>query len=135
MPLSVLGPLVLGGILGIVVLVHLMGWTARRVLDTGAARQAWLAEEPEAAIHRVVLADDGRAALLRLGGGRGGAVWCFGADVVVRPLEPGFARITEKDTGLRIRFDDPGAPHLFVRLADGDARRLWLTDDEEKQVA
>lgn len=114
MPLSILLPMVIVGIAGIVVLLHLLGLSRRVVLaDEAAARAAWLDEFPEDTPARVILSHDHHAALVEASAGWG-VVWPMGADTTARPLDG--ARITRTRTGLRIDLPDYTAPRIHLRL-------------------
>ena len=101
--------------------------TARRaVLDSGSARAAWRAADPEADIARVVLADDGHAALLKLIDGRRAVVWTVGSRVLVRELDPAQSEILAQKGGLSIRFSDWRRSRLRLPFADPKGRKDWL---------
>ena len=81
MALELLLALVLGGISGIAVLLHLTGRSRQAVLGVETARTAWLRHFPEDSVLRVLPADGGQAALVLTSGGPG-LLWAFGADTV-----------------------------------------------------
>lgn len=119
MPLSILLPLVVLGIAGIAVLLHLLGLSRRAVLaDEATARAAWLREFPSDAPARVMLCHDRSAALIETGKGRG-VVWPVGADTTARYLTD--ARASPTKTGLRIDLPDYTAPRIHLTLDAGEA--------------
>lgn len=123
MPLHILGPLVVIGIGGVVLLLHLLGLTAPyRLRDKDTARQAWLREFSEDAPEDILLAANGKAALLRLSGGELGLVIPMGADPSAHSLTGASWHDTPK--GLRIDTPDYGAPHFNIELTEAE-RSQW----------
>lgn len=125
MPLSILLPLVVFGIAGIVLAVHLTGNSApRRFTDPADAMAAWNRAFPTRTARSARLSDDARAALIETDAGPG-LCWGFGADTTAHPFT---TRCEVRDTGngLRIRFHDIAAPGLTVTLADPAARADWI---------
>jgi len=130
MPLSILLPMVVLGIAGIAVLLHLLGLSRRAVLaDEAAARAAWLREFPADAPIHVTLCHDRSAALIETGQGPG-VVWPMGADTTARYLTGARARRTK--TGLRLDLPDYTAPRVHLTLDAGEAAR-W--QDALKETA
>ena len=122
MPLEILLILVVGGISGITVILHLLGLTSpRRLRDAEDARAAWLREFPYDTPTQVTLSADQRAALISTRAGRG-LVWCIGADTVARPLSG--CDLSDTKSGLRVDFHDFGTPHAAITLPDAD-RQTW----------
>ncbi|SLN09572.1 hypothetical protein ROG8370_00019 [Roseovarius gaetbuli] len=122
MPLSVLLPLVVCGIIGIAVILHLLGLSRPARLEGSARASAvWLREFPDAPPTRVILSHDGQAALIETEAGSG-VVWAMGADTTARYL--GGARIRRTAKGLRIDLPDFTAPHIRLRL-DPDEAAQW----------
>ncbi|QFT94131.1 hypothetical protein FIU86_14870 [Roseovarius sp. THAF9] len=122
MPLSILLPMVVLGIAGIAVLLHLLGLSKPATFeDEAAARRAWLREFPEDTPTRVILSHNRHAALIETANGPG-VVWPMGADTTARHLDG--ARITQTDTGLRIDLPDYTAPRITLTL-DPDEASLW----------
>ncbi|MDV4145049.1 hypothetical protein [Shimia sp. FJ5] len=122
MPLSVLIPVVVIGIAGIAVILHLLGLTApRRLADRAEALAAWAREFPELPATDAQLSADQRAALILMDTGDAGLVWCFGADTVARPLAG--SNLRETETGFDIRLHDVGAPRVTVTLTPEDRPR------------
>lgn len=123
MPLPVLGALVVFGIGGVVLLVHLLRMSRRTVFDDEAAVRACFDHDyPDRRISEVALADDRRAALVLTDAGPG-AVTSLGDGAVTRLFSPGDVRkVEERESGLRLALADFGAPTLSFSCADG-ARR------------
>ena len=115
MPLWLLGLLVVGGIGGLVALMHALGLSRGLTFADEAEALAHWQRNTGAAARRALLGPDGRAALID---GGAGVVWTMGADSTARSLDG--ARIRTGETGLVIRFPDPGAPVL--RLPPETAR-------------
>lgn len=128
MPLEILLFLVVGGIAGIALALHLMGMSRAEPLDEAAARAGWLRQFPDDAVEHLRLARNGRAALVRTAAGRG-VVWRFGADTVAYRLDD--VRLSEVAAGLHLRFADFGTPKLILQLAP-DERRIWKEEIERK---
>lgn len=121
MPLSILLPMVVLGIAGIAVLLHVLGLSRPALLaDAGVARAAWLDEFPTDAPTRITLSHDNRAALVETAKGAG-IVWPMGADTTARYLTD--AQITRTATGLRINLPDYTAPRIDVTLDTSEANR------------
>lgn len=124
MPLHILGLLVIGGIGGIAVLLHLLGLTGRkRFADEAAARAAWLDELPDATPTRVILCHNHSAALIETAQGPG-IVWPMGADSTARFLTG--ARITARKGGVTVRLPDYTAPRVHLQL-DADEAAQWIS--------
>ena len=121
MPLSILLPMVVLGIAGIAVLLHMLGLSRPAVLqDEGAARAAWLDEFPADTPLRVVLSHDNHAALIETAQGHG-IVWPMGADTTARYVDG--ARITRTATGLRFDLADYSAPRIHLTLDAAEITR------------
>ena len=122
MPLSILGPMVVFGIVGIALLLHLLGMSRpAKLQNDNAARRAWLDEFPDDPPRRVTLSHDRHAALIETPNGTG-IVWAMGADTTARRLER--ARIARTEWGLRIDLPDYTAPHIHLAL-DPDEAESW----------
>ena len=127
MPLSILVPMVVLGIGGITILLHLLGMSGGRPLqDEAAARAAWAREVADDPVERVILSQTGRAALIHSASGRG-IVWAMGADTVARSLDG--ATMTASGTTLRIAFPEYDARGVKLTLAEGEAQR-WAEEWE-----
>lgn len=128
MPLHILGIMVIGGIAGIAVLLHLLGLSRpKRFEDKAAARAAWAEEFPEVPVNRAVLCRNRAAALIETPQGPG-VVWPMGADSTARFLTG--ARITRTRDGILIRLPDYTAPRIRLSL-DPDEATAWLTALEQ----
>ena len=124
MPLHILGPLVVIGIAGIAVILHLLGRTSpRRFADEAEARTSWEREYPQNPALSVHLSSDNRAALIRATRGLG-LVWCFGDDTVARVVTRSKTRPTA--TGLAFERREFAARKIHVTL-DADDRAAWQT--------
>lgn len=123
MPLPLLGALVVLGIGGVVLLVHLLRLSRPLgFADEAAARAAYLADYPDDEVVSVLLADDGHAAVLGTRAGLG-LVAALGAGRLTRRLGPGdLSGVEERRGALRLRLDDWGAPAVTLACADA-ARR------------
>lgn len=122
MPLSILLPLVVFGIAGIVIMLHLLGQSRVAVLASEAeARAAWEREMDDDPARAVTLAHDAHAALIETEAGRHGIVFPVGEDTTARYLDG--ARVVEVPGGLRIDLPDFTAPHIKLRLDAEEARR------------
>lgn len=128
MPLEILLILVVGGIAGIALALHLMGMSRSAPLDEATARAGWLRQFPDNEIAHLRLARNGRAALVRTKSGQG-VVWRFGADTVAHRIEN--VRVREVASGLFLRFADFGTPKLMLDLAP-DERLIWKEEIEGK---
>lgn len=122
MPLPVLLALVVGGISGIALLLHLTGRSRLAVLDPETAAAAWTRENPGDEVIEATVSADGHAALILTPQGKG-LVWAVGADTTARPLRD--FDLMETPQGLTVLFHDFTAPRAKIRLADFE-RRHWL---------
>lgn len=128
MSLLLLAALVVGGIAGVVLLVHGFGWTGGPPFaDSDDAAAAFAREHAERAVREVMLADDRRAALLATDHGTG-FVMRFGRGTVVRWLRPeDIATVRQGPAGLTLKLRDDGAPNLRIAMADPDRRAAAAT--------
>lgn len=121
MPLSLLLPMVILGIAGIALLLHLLGLSRPALIASeAAARAAWLREFPEDTPTRVTLSHDNHAALIDTVQGHG-IVWPMGADTTARYLTG--AEVTRTPTGLNIDLPDYTAPRIRLRLDESELER------------
>ena len=134
MPLHITLIIVVFGISGTVLLVHLIGWTrSRHIQGLSDARAIWDDFFPEEAIISVLESDDECAALLTLESGAHGLIWSLGDEPVVRLLHDPKPAM-ETSTGLRIRLAEFSAPYVDVHLANPADRARWtaiLTQSKE----
>ena len=120
MPLAVLLPVVVLGIVGIGLILHLTGQSRRfEVSDTRTAQAQWRRHWPEARIRAL---DLGGGAALVVDQDGPGLLRPFGADTVA----PRIVRLEETPGGLRLGFDGLAAPPVTLRL-DPETRARWLT--------
>jgi hypothetical protein len=115
MPLSILLPMVIAGIAGIALLLHLLGLSKPAVIaDEAQARRAWLREYPDDPPLRVRLCRARSAALIETARGCG-VVWPMGADTTARHLS--VAGVRRVRTGLTLDLPDYTAPRIRLRLS------------------
>ncbi len=121
MPLEILLVLVVGGIAGITLLLHLTGKSRLRLLSQETAREEWVRHFPGDAVVDVTISHDCHAALVRTADGPG-LLWSFGADTVARRLLD--YDWVEHLKGIQVYFHDFSTPNVLVRLDDME-RRHW----------
>ncbi|MEL7092611.1 MAG: hypothetical protein AAFN94_12835 [Pseudomonadota bacterium] len=128
MPLEILLVLVIGGIAGIALALHLLGMTGAPTLTIVQAQAAWLREFPDSVIHDVTLSPDGRAAGITDDTGRG-LVWQMGADTCARRLNGG-EKIESRGNRMVLRLGDYAAPRLALTLPPEDRDRWtrWIKE-------
>lgn len=127
MPLSVLLPMVVLGISGIALLLHLLGKSGRLRLDREAAIAGWQREMGHTKVQQVLLAPSGHAALVQSDTGAG-LVWVLGRDTVARTLGPG--SLTRAKGRLRVSFSDYGSNDVILDLPP-DTQKLWIETVEK----
>ena len=121
MPLEILLVLVVGGIAGITLLLHITGKSRLFLLTSKTAQEHWVRHFPDDTVIDVTVAHDGHAALVRTETGAG-LLWSFGADTVGRHLLD-FDRIDHPE-GMEVQFHDFSTPRAIIRL-DESERRHW----------
>jgi len=122
MPLELLLVLVVGGIAGITILLHLLGLSRPLTFDTAQdAKVAWHRARPDDIIKAVEISADKRSALVETNHGTGLA-WSFGADSAARLIHE--AELTETATGLRLSLPEFTAPRIDITLTP-QQRSLW----------
>ncbi len=120
MPLTVLLPLVVFGIAGIAILLHILGYSRGLRFETeDDARTAWFRQFPDDTVNRVDLGATGNCAIVETSRGAG-LVWAMGADSTCRILDGGQADVTQ--TGLVLRFPDFNAPRVRLALPQPQAQ-------------
>ena len=126
MPLPLLGALVVFGIGGLVLLIHLFGWTRQPAFaDKDEAAQALLTDYPHAVIQNAGLADERRSALFVLPNAIGYAA-PFGDGRLTRVIEVSDLKsVDAAGDGLTLRLTDYTAPRLSVAMRDPTARETW----------
>lgn len=119
MPLHILLPLVVLGIAGIALMLHLLGYSRQVVIrDAADAMRLWLHHWPEDQVQGAHVAQDGHAALVDTANGLG-LVWAFGADTSARLLAG--AALSPCGAGLRVRLRDFTAPTVTLHLRPEEA--------------
>ena len=121
MPLEILLVLVVGGIAGVTLLLHLTGRSRLHLLTPQTVPGQWLRHFPDDTVIDATLAHDGHAALVRTQAGAG-LLWSFGADTVARYLED-FDWI-ETSEGIEVQFHDFSTPRATLHL-DETERQHW----------
>ncbi|WP_415921510.1 hypothetical protein [Tateyamaria sp. SN6-1] len=126
MPLHILIILVVGGIAGVALALHLLGRTGRAPLAIRELKGEWRRHFPDDtfeddASFQVLVNAAGNRGLLRSDQSHG-LIWSMGADTAARRLPARAVRDTPR--GLDILFDDPGAPRISVRLGETE-KALW----------
>ena len=124
MPLEILLVLVVGGISGIALALHMMGKSRVLHLNERSARAAWLRHFPESDVQSLTLSDNGKAALLQTSQGKA-LLWSFGADTVARPL--GQFEVADKGHYLDLRFPDFAMPRARLALSARE-KPFWLKE-------
>ncbi|MCO5158223.1 MAG: hypothetical protein M9945_15985 [Aquamicrobium sp.] len=128
MSLGLLVAMVVIGVSGVVLLVHLTGGSRRaRLADEAAARARFGVDYPDPAIVAVHLTQDGDAAFLALDDGRVGIVAAVGDRFLTRLVGAadlaGAPRVAGATLMLRLRdFTWPGGAFTFA--AEGEARAV-----------
>ena len=126
MPLHILLILVIGGIAGIALALHILGLSQTLHLDMVNARQQWLRHFPDDSFDTSEAIDclvtiRGDRALVRSDQSYG-LVWTMGADASARRLVG--AQWAKTSNGVAVRFPDPAAPRIEIRLAEAETH-LW----------
>lgn len=123
MPLHILLILVIGGIAGIALALHLLGLSRATPFTPGSARAAWARHRPDDTILTVQLTQNGLAARILTDAGRG-ILWHVGADSCARVLD-GHEDAHVRDGCVTVHLNDYTAPKI----------RLHLTQDEQQDWA
>lgn len=114
MPLHILLILVIGGIAGIALALHLLGLTGAPALSRDTARQAWARAYPDDPARAVMVTQDGRVARIETQDSRG-LVWQMGADTCARMLT-GTEEAHARGERVTLRLNDYAAPGIRLRL-------------------
>lgn len=128
MSLGLLAVMVVFGVSGVVLLVHLTGGSRRaRLEDEAAARARFAIDYPDLAIVAAYRTQDGDAAFLALEGGRAGIVAAVGDRFLTRIAGAhdlaGTPRVTGATLTLRLGdFTWPGGAFTFA--GEGEARAV-----------
>lgn len=118
MSLSVLLPMVVLGVSGVVYLTYLMGFSKEAELTKAAASTAWLREFTEDSVRSVDVSQCGRAALIDAASGPG-IVWVMGQDTTARPLND--VHTEQTNVGLTLYLHDFTAPRIRLKLTSEEA--------------
>lgn len=128
MPLPVLLVLVVGGIGGVVLLLHFMGWSSQKRFTEDSAAKALLADFPDARISAIKVSDDGLAAICLTQTGIG-LVAAMGIGDYTRIITANDVEsITDTGAGLTIALADFTAPKFEITLKDPAVRQRLERD-------
>lgn len=122
---EVLLGMVTGGVSAVLLLTVALGWNKEVALDRERALRRFAQDFEGSAAREVLVADDGRSALLDLGENLG-LVVVLGDRLVTRMLRGGQRVVEASGDRLRIAFPDLGLPQATVVISDGAARADWL---------
>ena len=122
MPLHILLILVVGGIAGIALALHLLGMTDAGPLHEETARAAWLRAYPDDKVRHIAVSADGRVARIDSIAGRG-LVWRMGADTCARRLTGGEVAHA-RGSRVSVHLGDYAAPRVAVTLTE-DEQAAW----------
>ncbi|MEX0371473.1 MAG: hypothetical protein AB3N09_12645 [Tateyamaria sp.] len=127
MPLHILLILVVGGIGGIALALHLLGLSRTAPLTCDSAAAAWQRHFPDDTIFDVDVTTNGGAARITSAQGRG-LVWQMGADTCARLLD-GQQKIHLHKGRVIVRLNDYAAPRIRLDLTphEQDAWADWMT--------
>ncbi|WP_299648748.1 hypothetical protein [uncultured Tateyamaria sp.] len=127
MPLHILLILVVGGIAGIALALHLLGLSKASPFTTQTAHAAWLRAHPDDAIKDLQITQDGRTARITSGHGNG-IIWQMGADTCARRLS-GAERLQTKGTKTILHLNDYAAPKVRLTLSADEQQdwQNWIT--------
>ena len=139
MPLEILAAMVVVGVgLSVLLVRWAFGANRPRIREAGEAVRRLRIDFPEAgadAADAVLVADDGRNALIRLAAPAGhlGYVQAFGSKYVSRLIAPGDIRNGkyQGDGVLRVHLKDITLPRIDLRFSDGERGRQALHWIEE----
>ena len=109
MPLEILALLVVFGVGGVVLAIHLTGGTVTAVFDAPDDAISRFQEDfPDAGVAKVVITKDRHSAIMKLKGRAAGIVHAVGDRFLTRLLEPGnpVTATAAKDATLLLRLDD-----------------------------
>lgn len=124
MPLSILLPMVVLGILGVALILHLKGFTeSLQFADETEVRQHFHRLLPFTEVGAVLLSQDGHAAIVETPDMRY-LIWSFGSDCTVHWLAG--ADIEDIPAGVHIHLHDFAAPGPKIALSRTE-KPLWLT--------
>lgn len=118
MSLSVLLPMVVLGVSGVVYLTYLLGFSKEAELTEATARAAWMREFTDDGVRSADVSQCGHAALIDASSGPG-VVWVMGQDTTARQLNDVQAEQTPK--GLVLHLRDFTAAHIRLELTPEEA--------------
>lgn len=121
MPLGILLLLVVGGIGGIALVLHMLGKSRVVPLDRARASEGWERHFPDDPAAQLLLAQNGQAALVSTRVGHG-IVWQMGADTVACYLRG--HQIKSAPGQLHVTFDDFGIPGVRITLSESE-HTVW----------
>lgn len=120
MPLEILVIMVVVGVSGIAVLLHLTGRSEKRALTLSGVHEQWLRQYPDDQISEVALAQDCHSAIVITDQGPG-LLWSFGADTVARHLHD--FDVKDAKSGLTVQFAEYGTPRVSLTLTSTECSR------------
>lgn len=128
MPLHILLILVIGGIAGVALALHLLGLSKRPSFTKETARAAWLRNRPDDSVLSVDVTQDGLAARVLTDKGRG-ILWHVGVDTCARLLS-GHEEAHVRRNTVTLHLNDYTAPkiHLRLTLDEQEAWANWITN-------
>lgn len=128
MPLSILLPMVVLGILGIALILHLKGFTkSLQFANEAEVRQHVHRLLPFVEVTSVLLSQDGKAAIVTTPELRY-LIWSFGADCTLHGLTG--AEIEDIPEGAHFHLHDFAAPGPKIALSHAE-KPLWLMQNKE----
>lgn len=127
MPLHILLILVVGGIAGIALALHLLGLSKAPPFTRETAHAAWLRAYPDDVIERIMLTANGRAARITTERGPG-ILWQMGTDTCARLLT-GDETLRIKAKSATLYLNDYAAPKVQLHLTPDEYTdwQTWIT--------
>ncbi|MEP3297147.1 MAG: hypothetical protein ABJO27_11855 [Pseudoruegeria sp.] len=123
MPLTVLLPMVVFGILGIAILLHFLGLSRpMQFNDDASVSKQFHRLNPALSVHNIVKSSAGTAAIVSTSTGPY-LIWAFGADCTSHSLMG--ADIIAVPRGVRVRLNDFASPGPTISLTDSE-KPIWL---------
>lgn len=127
MPLPILVAVVGGGIVLVVLVVHLTGGSQLAdIADAGVAQDRFAIDYPEAAVLRCILSEDRRDAVLELADGHVGLVHAIGSKFLTRFVSRGemTALANARETGaVDLNTGDITWPRARLHFADDETAK------------